>query len=134
MNVLTTPTIVKLSNGKKVANFSSPHEFKFTDGTVLPAHDADTANTLKIEFIETELNDKGDISLEFKLTPALNIAVSAYLFLYVHSQVDVVFCPLPMITALKDTYGREWLLGSPFRAVRIEDRVNKLVSIDKQCI
>jgi hypothetical protein len=126
--------IVTLTNGKKVANFSSPHEFRFTDGTVLPAHDADTANALKIEFIETELNHKGDISLEFELTEEVKDAIVRYAFLYELEAVDVVFCPLPMITALKDTYGKEWLLNSPFRAVRIEDRVNKLVSIDKQCI
>ena len=126
--------IVTLTNGKKVANFSSPHEFRFTDGTVLPAHDADTANALKIEFIETELNDKGDIMLEFELTEGVRDAIVRYAFLYELKAVDVVFCPLPMITALKDTYGREWLLSSPFRAVRIEDRINKLVSIDKQCI
>lgn len=126
--------IVTLTNGKKVANFSSPHEFRFTDGTVLPAHDADTANALKIEFIETELNDKGDIMLEFELTEKVRDAIVRYAFLYELKAVDVVFCPLPMITALKDTYGGIWVLNSPFRAVRIEDRVNKLVSIDKQCI
>jgi hypothetical protein len=126
--------IVTLTNGKKVANFSSPHEFRFTDGTVLPAHDADTANALKIEFIETELNDKGDIMLEFELTEKVRDAIVRYAFLYELKAVDVVFCPLPMITALKDTYGGIWVLNSPFRAVRIEDRVNKLVSIEKQCI
>lgn len=27
-------SIVRLSNGKKVANFSSPHDFNFEDGSV----------------------------------------------------------------------------------------------------
>lgn len=35
----TTPVgqITKLSNGLRVANFSSPHPFTFEDGSVIPA-------------------------------------------------------------------------------------------------
>ena len=66
--------ITTLTNGKKVANFSSPHEFKFTDGSILPA-----------------VSDE-----------------------------------------LAETYYD--LKNSPFRSVRIEDRIKKLVSIHKQCV
>ena len=46
--------------------------------------------------------------------------------------VDVVFVPLPMLTALyNDDYP---VKDGPFRAVRMEDRISKLISIDKQCL
>ena len=51
-----------------------------------------------------------------------------------YADLDVVFCPLPMIVALKEWYSENWLILSPFRSIRIEDRIKKLVSIHKQCI
>ena len=54
--------IITLSNGKKVANFSSPHPFTFTDGSVIPAVSKEESERLKVNFIETEHPDKsGDI-------------------------------------------------------------------------
>lgn len=123
--------IVTLSNGKRVANFSSPHPFTFTDGTVLPAVDPETSQLLKIDFIETEIGN-GDISLEFELSGKVRGAMKEWQDAYNGNLVDVVFCPLPMITAMRSAGIN--VKSTPFRAVRIEDRVNKLVSIDKQCI
>lgn len=137
MNVLTTPTIVRLSNGKKVANFSSPHEFKFEDGTVLPAHTPEWANHYRIEMWEHEMEDEsGDILLGFKLSEQVMELMEDWHKLYIYDEVDVVFCPLPMITAIKEhaNFGLSYLSMSPFRAVRIPDRINKLVSIHKQCL
>jgi len=120
-------TIVTLTNGKRVGNFSSPHSFTFTDGTVLPAVSAEVANHLKVEFHEQE-EGNGDISLSFSLSDAVMQEVR----MWEKQGVDVVFCPLPMMTALKEA-GYD-IRNSPFRSIRIEDRVAKLVSIDKQCI
>lgn len=124
-----------LSNGKKVANFSSPHEFKFTDGTVLPAVSNTLAEKLKVTFRETKLGD-GDIELSFSLSKEIHKEIEKWIELYEAKHVNVVFCPLPMITAIKQStwFGKEFLKNSPFRAIRIEDRINKLVSIDKQCL
>ena len=128
-------TIVTLSNGKKVANFSSPHEFIFTDGSVLPKKSNKIAEDLKVDFIETDLGN-GDIALDFSISMAVKSAMEHYLDLWTTKHVDVVFCPLPMITAIKQStwYGKDFLKNSPFRAIRIEDRILKLVSINKQCI
>lgn len=130
----TNPTIVTLSNGKRVANFSSPHPFEFEDGNVLPAHSPESANQLKVEFIEKLINDDGDVLLTFELSPAVNDEMTRWMTLYREGQVDVVFCPLPMITAIKGNWSTDWLYDTPFRAVRIEDRINKKVSIWKQCL
>jgi len=170
--------IITLSNGKKVANFSSPHPFTFTDGSVIPAVSNEESERLKVNFIETDHQDEsGDISLRFELSKDVMFEMRYWVAMYNVGYVDVVFCPLPMITAIKkveddsnhefsefytyhnsdsphidgseeppmtpevlsilvsqrDEYSHR-IKTSPFRAIRMEDRIKKLVSIDKQCI
>lgn len=126
--------IITLSNGKKVANFSSPHEFIFTDGSYLKRVPMEISDKLKVTFIEKDLGD-GDISLRFDLSADLLAEVSEYMILWVKGEVDVVFCPLPMITAMKESKKIPFTVkNSPFRSIRIENRLLKHVSIDKQCI
>jgi len=123
--------IVTLSNGKKVANFSSPHPFTFEDGTVLPAVSEEISRSLSVDFIEKEDGD-GDIHLSFWISLNCGIAVEKWEEKWRNKEVDIVFCPLPMITALKaDDYN---LKNSPFRSIRVVDRISKLVSINKQCL
>lgn len=131
--------IITLSNGKKVANFSSPHPFTFEDGNVLPAVSNEEAERLKIEFIEMPLDDtegakSGDVSLAFDITDEVRREIEKWEDADGLKQVDVVFCPLPMIIVLKEAYGLHWLVQSPFRAIRIEDRIKKLISIHKQTL
>ena len=163
--------IITLSNGKKVANFSSPHPFTFTDGSVIPAVSKEESERLKVTFIESEHRDEsGDINLNFDLSTDVMFEMRYWVAMYNVGYVDVVFCPLPMITTIKKVEAdlnnewNEWHLNSdpedqqpmsselldilvtqrdefskclktsPFRAVRMEDRIKKLVSIDKQCI
>ena len=147
--------IITLSNGKKVANFSSPHPFTFTDGSVIPAVSNEESVRLKVNFNETVHTD-GDVELSFTLSDQVLNEMTYWLKRHSHGLVDVVFCPLPMITAIKDAmanydgvsdlpdvlwtieaYGiwnSHTLKHSPFRAIRMEDRIKKLVSIEKQCI
>lgn len=125
--------IITLSNGKRVANFSSPHPFAFEDGSVLKAVDNIKAEKLKVTFIEEEL-PKGDIKLSFKLSHDVFVEMESWKKMYENELVNVVFCPLPMIVAIKETFGEEWLVKSPFRSIRVEDRINKVISINKQCI
>ena len=58
--------------------------------------------------------------------------------LWQNRKVDIVLCCLPMIQALKEMkdfsdgappYVFD-LLNSPFRAIRMKDRIKKLISID----
>lgn len=126
-------TIITLSNGKKVGNFSSPHPFIFEDGSILPAVSPEEAERLKVNFIETHIGD-GDISLKFEITHPIDDELQKWWELYHQNKIDVVFCPLPMIQALKVRDSEFYLVNSPFRSVRMEDRIKKLVSIHKQCI
>jgi hypothetical protein len=128
--------IITLSNGKKVGNFSSPHAFVFEDGSILPAVSEEEAERLRVTFHELGCpgGKQGDIHLAFELSEAVLREMAQWTDKFVLDEVDVVFCPLPMITALKQIYGFEWLAIRPFRTIRIEDRINKFVSIHKQCI
>jgi len=123
--------IITLSNKKKVGNFSSPHSFKFEDESILPAVSNEESNRLKVTFIEDE-DDAGDVILSFRLSGEIWIEMNKWRDLWIEGEVNIVFCPLPMIKALNEAdYG---VKDSPFRSIRIEDRIKKLVSIHKQCI
>ena len=123
--------VITLSNGKKVGNFSSPHPFTFEDGTVLPAVSDELSLMLSIKFIE-KVDELGDVELSFESTKEVEDMISSWMWEYNNNMVDVVFCPLPMITMLKEK-GFD-IKKSPFRSVRMEDRIKKLVSISKQCV
>jgi len=125
--------IITLSNGKRVANFSSPHPFAFEDGSILKAIDNSESERLKIIFIEEELPG-GDIKLSFKLSDDVKREMIVFYDLWFNNELEVVFCPLPMIVAIKEEMGENYLINSPFRSIRVEDRIQKLVSIHKQCI
>lgn len=125
--------IITLSNGKRVANFSSPHPFAFEDGSILKAIDNSESERLKIIFIEEEL-ENGDIKLSFKLSDDVKREMIVFYDLWFNNELEVVFCPLPMIVAIREEMGENYLINSPFRSIRVEDRIQKLVSIHKQCI
>lgn len=127
--------VLKLTNGKKVGNFSSAHTYEFEDGCILPAHTKEYATRYKIEFIENEL-EHGDIELSFKLTPYVKVLMERWMDMKTEGMVDVVYCPLPMIQGIRELYGKRWLLKSPFRAIRRanDDRTRNIISISKQCI
>lgn len=123
---------VKLSNNKIVGNFSSPHSFTFTDGSVLEAVSNEEAERLKVNFIESVDEPTGDVELVFALPLSIWDRMKEWEKLYLKGEVHVVFCPLPMIIELKECGFP--LKKSPFRTVKIENRIQKLVSIDKQCL
>jgi len=125
--------IITLSNGKRVANFSSPHPFTFEDGSVLNAVSNSESERLKVTFIEEELFG-GDIKLSFKLSNDVKEEMDKFMDEFFLDNLDIVFCPLPMITALKEEFGEDVVKSMPFRSIRVEDRIKKLVSIYKQCI
>ena len=140
-NVLGIP-VVTLSNGLRVANFSSPHPFTFVDGTVLPACPPERAQDMKLEAVEEETVEvipmlpRGisytNISLEWKMSKAVADELTRLLSRKdIESQFDILLVPLPVMTALKaeGNYG----VGKA-RCVRMADRVTKAAHIDRFCI
>lgn len=71
--------IVKLSNGKKVANFSSAHSFTFTDNTVLPGVSIELCQKLELK-VNENISKNGDVKLSFEITPEIRKEMNAWEF------------------------------------------------------
>jgi hypothetical protein len=128
---------VRLSNQLIVGNFSSPHPFTFDDGSVLDAVNDYDSERLKVIFNETVVQvivgDKHHktVSLDFSLTVDVLEEMEIWEKMWKHNDVDVVLCPLVMIQALKSISNVDLVADkTPFRAVRLKDRIKKLASID----
>lgn len=128
MNTDNVP-VVTLSNGLRVANFSSPHTFKFVDGTELPACSKERALHLMLGALEHEENGiKGttDIVIEWTMTVAVQQALEA---LQARDDIDLVLVPLPVMTVIKDF---EMDIGK-CRVIRVANRISKEIYIDRFC-
>jgi len=127
---------VRLSNQLIVGNFSSPHPFTFDDGSVLDAVSDYDSMRLKVTFIETIVQERVEpahktVSLDFSLTKDVLEEMEIWEKMWKHNDVDVVLCPLVMIQALKSISNVDLVADkTPFRAVRLKDRIKKLASID----
>ena len=130
--------IYTLSSGLKVANFSSPHPFTFTDGTVIPAIDADKARNLMLEVEETVIPNRHSrfrtVSLDWTLSERVADEIDYWYTYFAMKKVDVVLVPLPVMTALKAIWNQKDILKSPFRVIRVADRITKAIHIDKFCV
>ena len=129
---LDTSPMTTLSNGVVIANFSSPHTFKFVDGTVLPACSAERAQAMKLEAIE-ELSPNPyredcvqDIRLDWCIT---DLIVKELEKLNALRVVNVILVPFPVMTALKNA---DMDIGKA-RVIRVADRVTKLIHTDGFC-
>jgi len=145
----STP-IITLSNGLRVANFSSNHEFKFVDGTVLPAVSDELCSLLSGHMSETVVNQydrnrKFDtISIEFYGNDRLRDAIKYWRIksnthpnYLSKKEVDVVIVPLPIMQWIKKEYvnlSDYSIEDLPFRVIRVADRLTKTIYIDKFCI
>lgn len=126
--------VVLLSNGLRVANFSSPHPFTFSDGSKLEACSAERAKHFVLEQIETEHPRCGgytDISLEFKMTAKVLNEIN---LLETDSEIDIILVPFPVMEAFKKNFGGELRYGDKIRVCRVADRVTKTICHDKFCV
>ena len=132
--------VVTLKNGLRVANFSSPHDFRFDDGTVLPACPPDTVAGGKLvaneQATETVVNNVRiqDIKLDFEFTDSCR----AMLALLAHRHdVDIILVPLPVMQCAKRE-GKPGVMDEvvmpKIRVVRVADRTTKVIHSDKFCV
>ena len=134
--------IITLTNGVRVANFSSPHAFTFIDGTVLPAVDKELSQKLSLAVKEVVVKnpqrfweDKFDnIIIDFFLDSNCIAVINEWNKAYLNEDVDVVLVPLPLMTALHKVWDDNQILNSPFRTIRVANRQTKEIHIDKFCI
>ena len=122
-----------LTNGITVANFSSPHPFNFTDGSVIPAcsQERTRMGALKCEESETPgIKGTTDVTLTWGLTLEV---IDMLRVLEKDPSVDIVLVPLPVMVALKS---ESWRFEMPAKArvIRVADQISKEICIDKFCI
>lgn len=134
--------IIRLANGLCVANFSSPHPFKFVTGEELPACDAETSRRLLLEAVEETSSSPcgrwSDIDLTFRMSAAVE---QALVDLADREEIDVVLVPLPVLTAIKtvntavnDGAQKAWdRVVQKARVIRVADRVSKTIYGDRFC-
>jgi len=132
---MVAATTKVLSNGVGVANFSSPHTFKFTDGTILDRCDpervkAGSLNRDRIEEPFPGLENKGIVAEQpvFSTTPELLAELREVCDYW---DVDVVLIPFPLLDALR----REDLLSDfpKVATICVANRETKEIEIDRFC-
>jgi hypothetical protein len=149
-------SIITLSNGLRVGNFSSPHPFTFEDGNVLPpASDEDVAaGTLEAketEFVNERFNWT-DIDLAFKITPSCADLLAEWMEIFRRREVDIVLIPLPVKSAgltsglftvpsggvmkIADEATGRLFTDAPFRVIRVrkDKRKERWIHIDRFCV
>jgi hypothetical protein len=122
---------ITLKNGLRVANFSSPHEFNFVTGEILPACSPERARNLMLEAHEVERPSPcgkwTDLELQFEMSPLVAAALVA---IESDPEIDVVLVPLPV----KQAAGRAGLPLRKCRTIRVADRVSRAIHADKFCL
>lgn len=130
INVITAAPVLKLENGLRVANFSSPHSFHFVTGEILAACDESRCRHLSAVAIEEETVNHTlgiiDIQIRFELGEA---CIAEIELMEADANIDVILAPLPIVQAAKEAG-----IGSKLRTVRMADRVKKLAFTNKFCL
>lgn len=120
--------VTTLSNGLRVANFSSAHEYHFVDGSVLPACSAERCTWLSMDPVETPIpNARGWIDIDIFFSPSAQVLAQLQV-LENDPNVDVVLAP----RIVREAFGKGSF--SKLRTNRLADRVKKLNHIDRFCV
>lgn len=128
--------IVKLTNGIRVANFSSPHDFTFVDGSILPACSPERATWLMMNPVEiTHLSPCGrwiDIEISFDLSAQ---CLAQLLVMENDPDINVILVPRVVKDALLmyEANAVNPHIFNKVRTIRVADRVRKLIHIDRFC-
>ena len=130
--------LITLSNGLKVVNFSSPHEFKFVDGSVLPACSQERSNTLKLEstYLNYTIVIKGveveSLCFDYRMIRCVLREIER---IREECYADVVLVPLSVLKLLHTgPYTHFFLCESPiFRGPVVANEETNELHIDKFC-
>lgn len=124
---------LQLTNGVRVVNFSSPHEFNFASGEILAACDPDRARDLAMTRTEEARPWPGLLGISaivprFQLSTAV---VEELEKLQQDAAVDVILVPFPLLEAIR----AEGMYERYTKAATIclADRVTKAIHTDRFC-
>jgi len=130
-----------LTNGLVVMNFSSPHTFKFEDGTVLDKYSDERSDDSKLVVEEVFVGERivRGITLEY-IYPEYSLSSLVYAELFVlykawtlgRLDVDIIILPLPVGQQFVKEFNVP-LYKSPFACVRLQDRTHKIIFDTKYC-
>jgi hypothetical protein len=129
--VAEAPATAIVVGNTLVGNFSSPHEFKFVGGEVLPAASPEVAKTLSLEPVERILYEKDSIQtiqIEFRMSKTVKQEL-----LKLKEFPGIILVPLPVLQALKLEFPEFTPENTPFRTIRVADRVTKEIFTNKFC-
>lgn len=121
--------ICKLSTGLVVANFSSPHPFNFTDGSILEACSNERAMKWPLEQTQQTIVTAPlweGIRYDYTITDSLRDEI---LRCYREVKSDLIIAPFPVLKVLRADPALEAVEGITRRFVGIKnaDRVTKVV-------
>jgi hypothetical protein len=133
MSVIVRPyPTATTSKGIILANLSSPHQFRFNDGTILPACLPDRSRLGSLDTKETErpgIKGTTDVLLYFGLSKSVSDMLDE---IHTDDAVDIVIVPFPVMQCIKN---EELLCDYPkARVIRMADRVEKIAFHDKFCV
>lgn len=130
--------VVTLTNGLRVANFSSPHTFNFEDGSILGACRPERALSLKLDPITEKWPSPcgrwHNVDLSWSMPDDVADEIIA---IAEDPEIDIVLVALPVrlcIRKLRET--RHWPAAvlQKVRCIRVKDRVSKEIFIDRFCV
>lgn len=133
--------VVTLTNGLRVANFSSPHSFNFEDGSILEACTPDRVAAGALERTEEErpwgFFDRDDI---VAVVPKFSLSEQVWNLIVELEQddkVDIVLIPFPVLEALRNARrenGKSLLEEvSKVGTICVKDRQTKTIYINRFC-
>lgn len=105
----TGPTTITLDSGLNISNFSSPHEFVFDTGEVLPACTNTWAEKTKLDINETEVlaplsfrSGKPQIYDVYLTIKTTDVVLEELDKMHMNDEIDVILIPFMLLNALKD--------------------------------
>lgn len=128
--------VVTLLNGLHVANFSSPHPFRFTDGIVLAPCEASRTEALALKAVEETYEE---IINNVKVTNiVMQWTMPDFVYESLHClqrdpSIDIVLIPLPVMECIRRRGDLHDVL-SKARVVRMADRITKTIHCDRFCV
>jgi len=125
--------VITLDNGIRIANWSSPHEFKFTTGEILPACAPERVKAMSLNIDETVVNQEKWKDIEIS-TKVPKIVFDDLQKLQYDDEIDIILVPFMVLSALRNSYSKFSSNTRKCRVIRVADRVTKEIYPDKFCI
>jgi|TARA_R100000501_G_C2536899_1_gene57402 hypothetical protein len=132
---------IKLNSGIKIANFSSPHRYKFHTGEELTACEDEVANDMKLNENHYYYQQKGweDVEIRYMLSDKI---YDDLLELSSEDGIDIILVPYPVMNCVKEsalkvggasTFDGLQSILNKIRVCKLDDRVTKVIRSDKFC-